>query len=267
MRCDHDRARIALLLDGELPAPERTAVNIEAADCPDCRRYRDELLALRRQLRQARATPSAALADRLRLRLDYEAAEMAAAPARAPAPAPARRALQLLDRARPHLRAYGLQAAALLAACILSIAATLWWVGQSGGPRPDQAHDVLAAHVRSLLQDNSVQVASLDTHTVKPWFAGRLDYTPVVKDLAADGFKLEGGRLDYVDGRRVAALVYLRRLHRISLFIWPAEGPETAPQRAKIDGYNLISWRKAGMRFWAISDLDETELGILPNLL
>ncbi|MFZ5675295.1 MAG: anti-sigma factor family protein [Pseudomonadota bacterium] len=265
MRCDHDRARIALLLDGELPAPERAAVTSHAADCPDCRRYRDELLALRRQLRRARAAPPAALADRLRLRLDYEAADMAAAPVRAPAPA--RRALQLLDRARPHLRTYGLRAAALLAACILSIAATLWWVGETGGPRPDQAHDVLAAHVRSLLQDSSVQVASLDTHTVKPWFAGRLDYTPVVKDLAADGFKLEGGRLDYIDGRRVAALVYLRRLHRISLFIWPAEGPEIGPERAKIDGYNLISWRRAGMRYWAISDLDETELGQLPNLL
>lgn len=265
MRCDHDRARIALLLDGELPAPERDAVTRQSSDCTDCRRYRDELIALRSQLRRARAAPSGALADRLRMRLDYEAAEMASMPARPETPR--RRAIQLLDRLRPYGQAYGRQAAALLAACLLSIAATLWWAGQNAGPGPDQAHDVLAAHVRSLLQDNSVQVASLDTHTVKPWFAGRIDYTPVVKDLAADGFKLAGGRLDYVDGRRVAALVYLRRLHRISLFIWPAEGPETAPQRAKIDGYNLISWRKAGMRFWAISDLDETELGQLPNLL
>lgn len=261
MRCDHDRARIALLLDGELPAPERDAVNIQAAGCPDCRRYRDELLTLRRQLRQARVTPSPALADRLRLRLDFEAAS-SPMPPRAPT-----RVIQLMDHAQSYWRAYGRQAAALLAACLLSVVLTLWWVGQAGGPRPDQAHDVLAAHVRSLLQDNSVQVASLDTHTVKPWFAGRLDYTPVVKDLAAEGFKLEGGRLDYVDGRRVAALVYLRRLHRISLFIWPAEGPETVPQRATVDGYNLISWRKGGMRFWAISDLDETELGQLPDLL
>jgi anti-sigma factor RsiW len=265
MRCDHDRARIALLLDGELPAKERDAVTRRASDCTDCRRYRDELIALRGQLRRARAAAPEALADRLRMRLEYEAAEMASIPTRPETSR--RRAIQLLDRLEPYWLAYGRQAAALLAACLLSIAATLWWVGQTGDARPDQAHDVLAAHVRSLLQDNSVQVASLDTHTVKPWFAGRLDYTPVVKDLAADGFKLEGGRLDYVGGRRVAALVYLRRLHRISLFIWPAEGAETAPQRAKIDGYNLISWRKAGMRFWAISDLDETELGILPNLL
>ena len=265
MRCDHDRARIALLLDGELPAPERDAVTREASDCADCRRYQGELMALRGQLRQACARPSLALADRLRLRLDYEVAETASAPIGLPTPR--RRLIRLLDRVRPPLlRAYGRQAALLLAACLLSIAATLWWAGQ-GGPRPDQAHDVLAAHVRSLLQDNSVQAASLDTHTVKPWFAGRLDYTPVVKDLSADGFRLEGGRLDYVDGRRVAALVYLRRLHRISLFVWPSQGPETGPERAKIDGYNLISWRKAGMRFWAISDLDERELGKLPDLL
>lgn len=264
MRCDHDRLRIALLLDGELPARERDAVSAQAAECADCRRTRDELTWLRGRLRQARQTPAAALQERLRARLEYEAEELADA-ARA-APPSRRRTLQFLDRIRPDLRFYARQAAALLAVCALSVAATLWWAGQTA-TRQDLAHDVVAAHVRSLLQDNAVQVASLDTHTVKPWFNGRLDYTPLVKDLSADGFKLAGGRLDYVDGRRVAALVYLHRLHKISLFVWPADGQAAEPVLSKINGYNLLSWSKAGMSFWAISDVDETELQKLPGLL
>lgn len=264
MRCDHDRLRIALLLDGELPAPEREAFQTLWTDCPDCRRYRDELIWLSGHLRQVRIEPSAAFQERLRTRLDYEAAEMTGEPG--PVPAPQSWTAQLLDRIRPFWQDYARQAAALLAVCALSVLATLWWAGQSA-TRQDLAHDVVAAHVRSLLQDNEVQVASLDTHTVKPWFNGRLDYTPLVKDLASDGFKLAGGRLDYVDGRRVAALVYLVRLHKISLFVWPSDGPQTAPVETKINGYNLLSWSKGGMNFWAISDLDETELAKLPGLL
>ncbi|HTN95533.1 MAG TPA: anti-sigma factor [Nordella sp.] len=264
MRCDHDRLRIALLIDGELPARERDAVSAQAAECADCRRTRDELTWLRGRLRQARQTPAAALQERLRARLEYEAADMATEPE---SPLSRQRwPVQILERLRPSMSAYMRQAAAIFAACILSVAATLWWTSQSGLPA-DQAHDVLAAHVRSLLQDNAVQVASLDTHTVKPWFNGRIDYTPVVKDLSADGFKLAGGRLDYVDGRRVAALVYLHRLHKISLFIWPADGPDAAPAPTQIEGYNLLTWTRAGMRFWAISDVDAAELQRLPDLL
>lgn len=264
MRCDHDRLRIALLLDGELPRPERDTVSAHAAECAECGRHRDELTWLRGRLRETRRAPAGALQERLRTRLAYEAADMVAEPS--PAPAPQRWPRQILDRIRPHWSAYARQAAAMLAACVLAVAATLWWVGGSG-LRADQAHDVLAAHVRSLLQDNTVQVASLDTHTVKPWFNGRIDYTPVVKDLTNDGFKLAGGRLDYVDGRRVAALVYLHRLHKISLFVWPATGPDAAPVPTRIEGYNLLAWSKAGMRFWAISDVDAAELWKLPDLL
>jgi anti-sigma factor RsiW len=114
--------------------------------------------------------------------------------------------------------------------------------------------------MRALLQDNAVQIASLDTHTVKPWFAGRLEFSPVVKDLAAEGFQLVGGRLDYVGGRRVAALVYRRHLHQVSVFIWPAEGDAATPSRTRLDGYNVVSWQRAGMTFWAVSDLNEGEL-------
>jgi anti-sigma factor RsiW len=102
---------------------------------------------------------------------------------------------------------------------------------------------------------------------VKPWFAGRLDYTPPVKDLAAEGFKLVGGRLDFVDGRRVAALVYMRRLHKISVFIWPARSDLSLASHQRIDGYNVLSWTSANMSFWAVSDLEENELAELPGLM
>jgi anti-sigma factor RsiW len=129
------------------------------------------------------------------------------------------------------------------------------------------ARDVLAAHVRALMQDNAVQIASLDTHTVKPWFAGRLEFAPAVKDLSAEGFALAGGRLDYVGGRRVAALVYRRRLHQVSVFVWPADGDAVTPSAARLDGYNLVSWQRGGMTFWAVSDLNEGELRELQSLL
>lgn len=262
MRCDEMRSRIALLLDGELPANEHAALAAHMAECRDCAAWREEFLWLRRQLMEAREPAPAALAERLRAKLAVEEAETASAglpSARAPR-------LLALRRMGRGLAPYWRQAAAVLAACLVSAALTWWWVA-AVATRQDIAHDVLAAHVRSLLQDNQVQVASLDTHTVKPWFAGRLDYTPLVKDLSAEGFPLAGGRLDYVDGRRVAALVYRRRLHRISLFIWP-DGDAPAPSAAlSIEGYNLLTWRRQGMTFWAISDLEAAELGKLETLL
>lgn len=262
MRCDQWQGRIGQLLDGELAGNERETLLAHLGDCPDCLRYRDELTRLRGELRQLRTEAPVSLLDRVQASLAIEAAER---DERIPA-APPPLTVRLANMIRHYLGAYGRQAATMLAACALAVACTLWWVDRSD-MRDLLAHDVLAAHMRSLLQDNDVQVASLDTHTVKPWFAGRLDYTPVVKDLAAEGFKLVGGRLDYVDGRRVAALVYTRRLHRISIFIWPAtRGPGLASEE-RIDGYNILSWSKAGMSFWAISDLDETELAQLPGLM
>jgi anti-sigma factor RsiW len=157
------------------------------------------------------------------------------------------------------------QAAVVLVACVVSASAT-WWHMQSVDTQQEITRDVVAAHVRSLLQDNIVQVASNSTHNVKPWFAGRLEFTPVVKDLSAEGYQLVGGRLDYVGGQRVAALVYKKRLHQINVFVWPSNS-ETALKLDTADGYNIASWSRGGMAFRAISDLNAGELRELPSLL
>ena len=130
--------------------------------------------------------------------------------------------------------------------------------------------EIVADHVRSLMANHLSDVASEDRHTVKPWFMGKLDYSPPVNDLASDGFKLVGGRLDYAGEKPVSALVYQRGAHLINVFVWPTrEGDEALPQPrwSNENGYHLANWSNGGMTYWAISDVDPTELTRLANLL
>ena len=144
-------------------------------------------------------------------------------------------------------------------AAVLVLSLVLRFVPPSGAD--GLTADLVADHVRSLMADHLTDVGSPDQHTVKPWFNGRLDFSPPVHDLAADGFPLAGGRLDYLNGRAVAALVYHRRGHPINVFVWPdSEGRRTVLEQSEKQGYHLIRWTQAGMVFWAVSDLNPEEL-------
>ncbi len=132
-------------------------------------------------------------------------------------------------------------------------------VMRPAGPSAEQ--ETVTSHIRSLMADHLMDVISTDQHTVKPWFDGKLDFAPPVQDFAADGYPLAGGRLDYLENRKVAVLIYHRALHIINLYVWPAQGNGGSTIRVQtIHGYNVVSWRKGGFEFRAVSDLNTAEL-------
>jgi anti-sigma factor RsiW len=130
------------------------------------------------------------------------------------------------------------------------------------------AQGIVSSHVRSLMPGHLVDVASSDQHTVKPWFAGQVDFSFVVKNPTEEGYPLVGGRLDYVDNRKVAALVYKRRQHVINVFIWSATtDTDKSTQETTRQGYHLFHWTSAGLTYWVISDLNERELQEFVHLI
>ena len=145
--------------------------------------------------------------------------------------------------------------AAFAVGVMASIAVMLALRGAGDEDRMAQA--AVDSHVRSLMSAHLVDVESSDKHTVKPWFSGKLDYAPPVKDLASEGIPLAGGRLDYLGQRPVAALVYRLNLHTINVFVWPATGQSSKDPVFDVrQGYNVVHWTGDGMQFWAVSDVN-----------
>lgn len=120
--------------------------------------------------------------------------------------------------------------------------------------------ELTASHVRSLQADHLSDVISTDQHTIKPWFNGKLDFVPPTVDLAKTGFPIEGGRIDYINGKTVAVIVYRHSKHPINLYVWPSNSSDSAVQTSMHNGYNLAYWVENGMNYWAISDLETEKL-------
>jgi anti-sigma factor RsiW len=255
MRCDRARELINPLVDGELGDDDRKAVTAHINDCSCCAKFGVDIGRLSKSVAEVGREPAPkALAFRVRRHLANADEHHEVGQKR----------LVLWRLPSGIMR----QCATLAASCALSVLLT-WSFMTSSRQVGRLEQEILSAHVRSLLQDGPpIQVASSDTHRVKPWFAGRIDFAPDVKDLTAQGFPLLGGRLDYIGQRRVGALVYERRLHIVNVFMWPAAGTEDAsPKLSAENGYNLLVWNKSGVIYWAVSDLDARELTRLQNLL
>jgi anti-sigma factor RsiW len=234
--CEEMRLLVQADADGELDPAEAAAVAAHVAACPDCAALQERLGVLRQDLRAGLPYHPPAPAFRRRM------AGLLAGPA-----------ARAIRRGRWTGRAMGFGAGAAVAAGLL-----LALLPAGGGSGAVDA--VVAGHIRALQPGHLMDVVSTDQHTVKPWFDGRLDYAPPVKDLAAQGFPLVGGRLDYLDGRPVAALVYRHALHVIDLFIWPDPAAAAAPSSVTRDGYQVIRWSQDGMTFRAVSDVAAADL-------
>lgn len=157
-----------------------------------------------------------------------------------------------------------------VAAAILLASYASWRVAsmdRSGDYETMLAAEIVNAHLRSLQPGHLTDVVSTDQHTVKPWFDGKLDFSPPVQDFGDQGFPLQGARVDVVHGHTVAALVYARRNHFVNVFIWPADEQDRAPSSGSQQGYQWLEWRKGGMEFCAVSDAPKPALEQLQILL
>jgi anti-sigma factor RsiW len=233
MDCPTCEAMVDAYVDGELSASENAELERALELCPGCRARLERVREVSSLLR---ALPAERAPDLLCARIERE--------------------IRTIAR-RPTGRLRWMAMAASLV-----VALSIGWLGGSfvglGGRENDE---LLAGYLRVAMSDHGVEVASSDRHTVKPWFAGRIDYSPPVYDLTAQGFPLLGGRVDLVDGRRVAVLVYRRNQHRVALMLWPAASSgDSQPVFSERDGFAMARWRHAGFEMRAIADIAPTEM-------
>src|SRR5450830_2117670 len=239
MECTESHSKMSALVDGELDAVAAGRLTQHLAHCHDCAKAFEQLQALRVAVSKhgVRHAAPAALQQRLRQALQEATKESKASPRR--------RKWAQLPWAWIN---FGVACASTAA---LAVTLALYLSVPSAAERLDQ--EIVASHFRSLMPDHLADVASSDQHTVKPWFSGKLDYSPPVTDLAPQGFALIGGRLDYLNRRPVAGLAYRHGKHLLNLFVWPDEpGAHFRQELSSVHGFQLLSWVHAGMAYTAI---------------
>ena len=220
-------------IDGELDAGRAADLIRHRADCPECQAAYADLMMLRDRLKESDLQERAP--DSLRRFL----------------------AEQSKPRQQPKISRW--RGGASFAAG-MALAASLAFALFLRPAAPDPLALVVDAHVRALQPGHLEDVVSTDRHTVKPWFEGKLDFAPPVKDLADRQFPLTGGRLDVLEGHPVAALVYRRGTHPINLLVWPAAGPDRDPATEDRNGFTIVHWVQNGMTLWAVSDVERAQL-------
>ena len=251
MSCEHTSV-LHGYLDGELDAARSTEFERHLESCPACLAELETQETLRSSFQHAQLRERAP--SSLRHAIDQQFRSQTSAQTAHTAPASAARSWSWLA-----------VAAGLLLAAFLGF--RYFSVSSSNQAASVLAAQIVDAHLRSLQPGHLVDVVSADQHTVKPWFDGKLEFAPPVRDFAADGFPLQGGRLDAIGGRAVAALVYGRRKHEVNLFVWPATKAEATLRTGEQSGYHWIRWEKDGMEFWLVSDVATDDLNQLQNLL
>jgi mycothiol system anti-sigma-R factor len=239
MSCEHVGRDLDAYLDRELDVETAKSIRDHISECAACRRQVAERETLSRLVR---AAPYYSAPDRLRSRVVAQS-----------------------NRSRSVRRLLTWAAAAVVA---VSVGTGLMAWRSASTRDASIATEVVNSHVRSLMANHLFDVQSMDSHTVKPWFLGKLDYAPPVVDLASIGFPLVGGRLDYLSGRPVAALVYQRQKHTINVFVSPeADDAFSRGFAPALRGFNIRHWTHNGMSFWAVSDLNDAELTELVKAL
>jgi anti-sigma factor RsiW len=243
-----EQLRVQAYFDGEVDAVGAVDIERHLERCAECRELFEELTALRARLRQL---PLTGAPPALRARIQATLA------AERPADTAPR------TRAPWRTRSYWLGAGSGLGAALAAgLAVLLLWPVRSV-PLTDE---LVAAHVRSLMPEHLTDVISTDRHTVKPWFAGHADVSPVVADFSQQGYRLLGGRADYLNGQRAAAVVYQHGAHIINVFSWVA-GRDSLPRTSSRSGYHVTCWRGADLQYCAVSDTGWDELTALSRLL
>jgi mycothiol system anti-sigma-R factor len=241
--CNDNQRLLHAYLDGELDLVRTVEFEDHLKSCAECSRDFAAQQAMRRSLRSANLYERAPESLRAKIR-----AQLPAEIQPKPVSTGRRSAIEWL---------------AVAAAIIIAVMLGARMIPDIGSRQQTNllAEQIVTSHIRSLQPGHLFDVQSTDQHTVKPWFDGKLDFAPPVKDLADQGFPLVGGRLDYLDQRDVAALVYQRQKHFINVFIWPGElNTAEVPEVSNMRGYNLVFWQRGGMSFCAVSDLNSAEL-------